>query len=74
MKRELETLKSTLSDQKAEADQISDLLQNTKTLLAEARQTIANLETDKVDLNKEIYYLETNVDEQKVELPLRWLA
>nr|WP_320141067.1 hypothetical protein [uncultured Cohaesibacter sp.] len=65
---EIEALKSTVLEQKEEAKQISGKLQDTATLLKEARQTIASLETDKVDLNKEIYYLETNVDEQKVEL------
>ena len=65
---EIEALKTTVLEQQEEAKQISGKLQDTATLLKEARQTIASLETDKVDLNKEIYYLETNVDEQKVEL------
>lgn len=65
---EIEAIKSTVLEQQEEAKQISGKLQDTATLLKEARQTIASLETDKVDLNKEIYYLETNVDEQKVEL------
>ena len=65
---EIETLRNTVAEQKDESRQLSGQLRETEQQLEDARQTITGLETDKVDLNKEIYYLETNVDEQKVEL------
>jgi chromosome segregation ATPase len=64
----IEDLNQSLADQKGETGRVSGLLQTSEQQLANARKTITDLEETRDQLEKDIYYLETNIDEQKVEL------